>query len=206
MGVIDSAVKKVKDAKQAISDTSAEYSGLSKEYAGKASQMSDKPAAAPAPKAASKTDSGARYGDKSGEKRIDVKDMLKPLGSYKHGTPYVPKTGMYKLHEGEAITPKEKNPMNASDAMAKISGKSQAKPEKKIHKIITHKTDDGKMIHTHIHHHSNHHPDETHVSNNMDEAQDHMAAMGPQMSAQAPPMPEPGAPAGGEAGVSPAGM
>src|ERR1017187_5038563 len=32
-----------------------------------------------------------------------------PLGNYKKGTPYVPKTGNYKLHEGEAVIPKEKN-------------------------------------------------------------------------------------------------
>lgn len=85
--------------------------------------------------------------------------------------------------------------MNASEAMAGITG--SAKPPKKIHKITTHKTDDGKMIHTHMHHHSNHHPDETHVSNDIGEAQDHLAAQAPNMTAQAPPMPEAGAPAAG---------
>jgi len=82
--------------------------------------------------------------------------------------------------------------MNASDAMAGITGK-KATPEKKIHKITTHKTDDGKMIHTHQHHHPEHHPNETHVSNNIGEAQSHMAAQEPNMSAQAPAMPEAGA-------------
>ncbi len=194
MGALDAIVKKVKDVKDDLAATSAEYTGLGKEYAGKASQMSggSKPAPAAAAKPAPKVDTGKRYGSGPGEKRIDVSGMTKPLGSFKTGTPYVPKTGIYKLHEGEAVTPKESNTMNASDAMAKIMGKS-AKPEKKIHRIITHKTDDGKLIHTHQHHHSNHHPDETHVSNDLGEAQDHMAAMEPQMSAQAPPMPEAGA-------------
>jgi hypothetical protein len=31
------------------------------------------------------------------------------LGSYKKGTDYVPKTGLYKLHEGEAVKTKEEN-------------------------------------------------------------------------------------------------
>jgi hypothetical protein len=91
--------------------------------------------------------------------------------------------------------------MDAMTAMAGITGK--AKPAKKIHKITTHKTDDGKMIHTHQHHHPAHHPDETHVSNNIGEAQAHMAAQEPNMAAQAPAMPEAGAPA---AGAPPAGM
>lgn len=125
--------------------------------------------------------------------------------SYKHGTDYVPKTGLALLHKGEKVVPKEKNFMNASDAMAAITGK-QSKPEKKIHKITTHKTDDGKLIHTHMHHHSNHHPDETHVSNNIGEAQDHMKAMEPSMSAQAPAMPEPGSSSVGAPATAPLGM
>lgn len=109
--------------------------------------------------------------------------------SYKFGTNFVPKTGLALLHKGEKVTPaKENSMMNASDAMAGLM--SKAKPEKKIHKITTHKTDDGKLIHTHMHHHANHHPDETHVSNNLGEAQDHMAAQEPNMSAQPPAMPE----------------
>lgn len=162
-------------------------------------------ATAPAPekpKTASvdKINPKAKYGDKPPEKRMDVTDALKPLGTFHKGTPYVPKTGNYRLEKGEAVTSKENN-MNATEAMSGITGK-QSKPEKKIHKITTHKSDDGKLIHTHIHHHPSHHPDETHISNNIGEAQDHMAAMEPQMSAQAPPMPEPGAPAAG----APAGM
>jgi hypothetical protein len=33
---------------------------------------------------------------------------VKPLGSYAKGTPSVPKTGVYKIHEGEAVVPKDK--------------------------------------------------------------------------------------------------
>lgn len=177
-----------------------ETNSLGRELAAKSQmikegQSDSTSAAAPAAKAAPKTDTGKRYGDKSGEKRIDVRDALKPLGSFKHGTDYVPKTGIYKLHEGEGVTPKEENTMNAVDAMAGLA--SKAKPPKKIHKITTHKTDDGKMIHTHQHHHPSHHPDETHVSNNIGEANDHMTAMEPNMSAQPPAMPEAGAPAAG---------
>jgi len=195
MGILDDTLKKVKDTAGAITSTVDEYKGLGKEYQAKANQV--KPAAAaPATPAASKpaaAAAGKRYGDKAGEQRIDVKDMLKPLGSFKEGTSHVPRTGVYTLHEGEAVIPKEQN-MNSKEAMAGITGKG--KPEKKIHKIVTHKTDDGKLIHTHLHHHPSHHPEETHVSNNIDEAQAHMGAMEPQMSAQAPPMPEPGAGAG----------
>lgn len=211
MGILDKAKAVVSNVKTAIDTGNKETEGLGNELRAKSDMMraargeSDAPAApAPAPKPAPKTDSGQRYGDRPGEKRIDVTEAMKPLGSFKTGTPYVPKTGVYKLHEGEAVVPKEKNTMNASDAMAGITGK--AKPPKKIHKITTHKSDDGKMIHTHQHHHPAHHPDETHVSNNMKEATDHMAAMEPNMSAQPPEMPAPGADAGasGGAGASPA--
>lgn len=209
MGILDKAKAAASNVKTAIDTGNKETEGLGNELRAKSDMIraargeSDTPAA-PAPKPAPKTDSGQRYGDRPGEKRIDVTEALKPLGSYKSGTPYVPETGVYKLHEGEAVVPKEKNTMNATDAMAGITGK--AKPPKKIHKITTHKSDDGKMIHTHQHHHPAHHPDETHVSNNMKEATDHMAAMEPNMSAQPPEMPAPGADAGasGGAGASPA--
>lgn len=209
MGVLDKAKTAISNVRSAIDTGNKETEGLGNELRAKSDMIraargeSGTPAA-PTPKPAPKTDSGARYGDRPGEKRLDVTEALKPLGSFKTGTPYVPKTGNYTLHEGEAVVPKEKNTMNASDAMAGITGK--AKPPKKIHKITTHKSDDGKMIHTHQHHHPAHHPDETHVSNNMKEATDHMTAMEPNMSAQPPEMPAPGADteAAGAAGASPA--
>jgi hypothetical protein len=44
----------------------------------------------------------AKYGDRGKEKRIDVTDMVKPLGSFKKGGK-VKKTGIYKLHKGEKV-------------------------------------------------------------------------------------------------------
>lgn len=126
------------------------------------------------------------------------------LDSFKKGTPYVPKTGLYQLHEGEAVISKDKNPMNSADAMAGITGK--AKPPKKLKSITHTKTDDGKTVHTHRHHHPEHHPEETHVSNDDKEMAAHMAEHMPNMTAQPPEMPAPGADAGaaGGAGASPA--
>lgn len=208
MGILDKAKAAVSNVRSEIDTGNKETEGLGNELRAKSDMMraargeSDTPPVAAPAKPAPKTDSGARYGDRPGEKRIDVTEAMKPLGSFKKGTPYVPKTGNYTLHEGERVIPKEKNTMNASDAMAGITGK--AKPPKAIHKITTHKSDDGKLIHTHRHHHTEHHPDETHISNNMKEANDHMTAMEPNMSAQPPEMPAPDAGAAGGAGASPA--
>lgn len=65
----------------------------------------------------------ARYGDKSGEERIDTSNMLRPLGTYKSGTDYVPVTGPYILHEGEKVTPAEENPE------AQVSADGEAHPD-----------------------------------------------------------------------------
>lgn len=204
MGVLDD----IKNVRSTLKSGNDETESIGRELASKAQMIkegqADSTPAAPAAKAAPKTDSGKRYGDKPGEKRIDVKDALKPLGSFKHGTDYVPKTGIYKLHEGEAVKTKDENTMNAATAMEGITGKPKA--PKKIHKIITQKTDDGKMIHTHQHHHAHQHPDETHVSNDLKGAQDHMAAQEPNMSAQPPAMPEAGAPAAGAPPAATPGM
>jgi hypothetical protein len=157
------------------------------------------PPAAPAPK----TDTGARYGDKPGEKRIDTSSYSSPniKGSYEHGTPHVPETGIYKLHKGEAVIPKEKNPMNP---FAKITS-GDKKPRKALKSIHVHATDNGKHIVTHKHHHPEHHPDTTHAMNSADEVGQHVAAAAPSMEPQAPPADEAaqqGAPAMG----APAGM
>lgn len=39
------------------------------------------------------------------------------LDSYATGTPYVPQTGNYKLHQGEAVIPAQQNPANAPGGM-----------------------------------------------------------------------------------------
>jgi len=143
------------------------------------------------------------YTDKNkpkGWKRIpdsDLEKMTKPLGSYKHGTPSVPKTGVYKLHEGEAVIPKEKNPMNAADAMRAIHGGKT--PKKAVKEMHIKATDNGKHIVTHKHHHPEHHPDETHAMGDTDELAQHVADNAPQMAPQAPaadPAMGGGAPAG----------
>src|SRR5437879_4868073 len=82
--------------------------------------------------------------------------------SYKHGTPYVPKTGLAKLHKGERVVPAKDNDMK--DMYSKVHEGDSA-PRKAIKRIVTHKSHDGKYIHTHEHHHPAHHPDETNVSN-----------------------------------------
>jgi hypothetical protein len=161
----------------------------------------------------------AQYGDRGREKRIDVSGMTKTLGSYAKGTDSVPKTGVYKLHKGEAVIPKDKNTMKTDKMKAALSDEDKSKPKKAIKHIETRKTHDGKFVHTHKHHHPEQHPDEEHVSNNMDELKKHMEAhMGgepdgdeaagaapaapAQMTAQAPPMPAaPAAGAGPQPGM-----
>jgi hypothetical protein len=196
MGIADDLIRKVKAG-------STQSDSLGKELATKRDMVAqgrkaldgDPVASAPASvKAPSTYDSGKRYGDRPGEKRIDVREAMRPLGSFKTGTDYVPKTGMYKLHEGEAVKTKEENVMDAKTAMEGITGKSQ-KPPKKIREIHTKQTDDGKYIHTHLHHHPSHHPEETHVSNDLAGMADHMSAQAPNMTSQPPAMPEAGAPA-----------
>jgi hypothetical protein len=96
--------------------------------------------------------------------------MIKPLASFKHGTDYVPKTGVYKLHEGEAVTPKEKN----MDMMALVPGRSEEKPKKEVHEIRTRKAKSGGFIHEHHHTHPEHHKMEEHTSPNMKSAMTHL--------------------------------
>jgi hypothetical protein len=65
--------------------------------------------------------SGAKYGDRPGEERIDTKSMTKPLGSFKKGTNKVKKTGVYKLHKGEAVaTAKQASKVRSMGGMAKM--------------------------------------------------------------------------------------
>lgn len=92
--------------------------------------------------------------------------------------------------------------MKAKEAMAGIVGKK--KPAKKIKEIRTRKTDDGKYVHTHLHHYPEHHADETHVSEDLKGAQAHMAEQEPNMSAQPPEMaPEAEGAAGGAGAGAP---
>lgn len=195
MGIMDD----VKNAIGGIKSTVDEYRNLPREYDSKMKMAIPAPKPAPTPILAPKpVDSGKRYGDRPGEKRLDSEGNEIP--KYHKGVASVPKTGPAILKKGEAVIPAEKNPMNAMSAMEGITG-AKAKPPKKIKSITHTKTDDGKIVHTHKHHHPEHHADETHVSNSMKEAQDHMAEQEPNMSAQPPEMPAP-AP---EGGATPAG-
>lgn len=167
--------EKLKDTIGGITSTADEYKNLGKEYQAKANQDKTGPTT-PAPVTPAKT--ARRYGSDPGEQRIDVSDMLKKLPSqipsYEKGVKRVPKTGLAFIHKDEAVIPKEQN-MNAADAVSAIAGKS-AKPKKEIKHILTRKSHDGKIIHTHVHHHPEHHPDEEHVSMNNADVANHFEA------------------------------
>ena len=125
------------------------------------------------PQQVDKIHPGAKYGDKPPEKRIDVDRFIKPLGSFKDGTDYVPKTGPYQLHEGEKVTSAKDNMDSKVFDMVPGKSASEKKPAKHIKEIRTTRAHDGKLIHTHVHHHPAHHPDETHVSNDMADLHNH---------------------------------
>ena len=121
-----------------------------------------------------KASSSAKYGDRGNEKRIDTRDYTKPLGSFAKGTTKVPKTGNYKLHEGEAVIPAKENPMNKG-GMDAVMGLAKDKAPKKEIKTMEHsKSHNGKHIVVHKHHSPSHHPDETHVMNDLSELHSHM--------------------------------
>lgn len=130
------------------------------------------------------------------------------MPSYAKGTDYVPKTGPAKLHEGEAVLPKDE----AAKHRAMKSGASElggdGKPAKEIAHIVVKKAKgkDGKTvhIHTHVHTHPMHHPDETHMTEGNDGLADHMMEhMGEANPGEAEAdagqsgIPEAGAPQGG---------
>lgn len=146
----------------------------------------------------------APYGSRPGEKLIDTKDMVKPLGSFKKGG-RVPKTGAYILHKDEKVVPAEQ--VKKEDKMATpfdmITGGKKA--PKTIHHHEYHRTHNGKHVVTHKHHDPSH-KDEQHMFEKFSDASDHME--------QNPPQPEPqpaqeapaavGAPAAGGAPTAPA--
>jgi hypothetical protein len=87
---------------------------------------------------ASKPDPAGAYGTRKGEQRIDTSSMTKPLGSYEKGTNHVPKTGIYKLHEGEKVVPANENPDNLNKLdeekpMEKETTDKNHTPEEKAH-------------------------------------------------------------------------
>ena len=135
----------------------------------------------------------------------EMSALGEPLGNYKKGTPYVPKTGNYKLHEGEAVIPKEEN--EVADALGGKAPKNSPKEEKKeskstkkaekptVHHMSIHRVKGGHIVH---HHHQPHEegdgrkPDATHVVGNGPEGegdisnlaqhlQDHMGSPAPEV-------------------------
>jgi hypothetical protein len=154
----------------------------------------------------------ARYGARPGEKRPDAStdEARRPLGSFKKGTSHVPKTGLYKLHEGEAVIPKEKNMDSMKDKMTEALGGEAKKPKKEIKEMVHRKTTNGKHIIVHKHHHPEHHPDEEHAMENMAAVHQHMEdhagspndgegaeSAAPAGAAQMTAAPSPAAPAAG---------
>ncbi len=69
------------------------------------------------------------YGSGAGEKRIDVKDMVKPLGQmHKGGT--VPKTGPYIMKEGEKVlTPEQHGHLSSALSLAQGALSHDEAPE-----------------------------------------------------------------------------
>lgn len=147
--------------------------------------MVDLPKPKPAPSGPSLAEAAAAAkakkvaaSDKDKPKKVYTTDDLK---SYKHGTDYVPKTGPANLHQGEAVLTKEEakdyraaKKENSMKNPYEMITKGDKKPAKEIKHIISHKTHDGKIIHTHVHHHPEHHPNEEHVSTSMDDLHGHM--------------------------------
>jgi hypothetical protein len=133
----------------------------------------DRPVATAQPVMQDRIAPKARYGDRPGEKRIDTKEMSKPLGSFKKGTSHVPKTGVYKLHEGEAVIPKDKNMDSMKDKMMDSLG-GDKKPKKEIKEMVHSKSHNGHHIVVHKHHRPEHHPDETHTLEDMAALHQHM--------------------------------
>jgi hypothetical protein len=215
----------VKRTAKRISDTyksgMAETASLPGEIGAKSQQMRDAdialhPEKAAAPKAAPSAPSpqdkvnAAPYGSRPGEKVIDTKDMVKPLGSFKRGTRSVPKTGIYKLEEGEAVVPEKSNPDSHKKTGEKdmagtpydmITGGKKDAP-KVIHHHEYHKTHNGKHVVTHKHHDPSH-KDEQHMFEKFSDAADHMEQNPPQPEPTPAASPDAAAGAGPAAGAAP---
>ena len=111
-GVMDKLKGAVSNVAKNISTGNKETEGLGNELAAK-QQMIDsaktpsgggaEPAKPVGTPAKWEHVNAPKYGDRPGEKKIDTTDMTKPLGSFAKGTDSVPKTGVYKIHEGEAV-------------------------------------------------------------------------------------------------------
>lgn len=173
MGVLDKLVDAAQKSSP-VAPTSGEAAGIKakkdnvNEYMKAVGDPKPEAPAAPAPQSnADKLHPTSKFGDRPGEKRLDVEHM-----SFKKGTTSVPKTGMALVHEGEAVVPEEENPMSQKTwADAVKSGK---KPKKELaHMVVTpHKNGSHTVMHHHTH--PDHHPAEPHGVTNMQDLHDHM--------------------------------
>ena len=122
-----------------------------------------------------KINTTARYGDRGREQRIDTSKMTPALGSFAKGTSHVPKTGIYKLHEGEAVIPKEKNPMHhmMEHLKSELGTPADKVPAKKLKHIVTRKAGEG-HVHEHHYTHPDHHAPTEHATHGTDGMINHM--------------------------------
>jgi hypothetical protein len=141
MGVLDKVVDAAsKMGSKVATAPSSEAAGIKaksdnvRDYMNATAKEPDAPKADPVTSEKDKLHPTSKYGDNAGEKRIDVSDMTKPLvQSFKKGTVHVPKTGLAKVHKGEAVIPAKENPLSDMYAGVKSMGKdktdnSSAKP------------------------------------------------------------------------------
>ena len=84
-------------------------------------------------------------------------------GSLKKGTPYVPETGLFKLHKGERVIPKDEN--------AKLFDSVPGRTSKKEIKNIAIKKAHGGFLINHEHHN---HPDEEHAVSSLADLHKHI--------------------------------
>lgn len=132
----------------------------------------------PAPPTSDKMHPKAKYGDQPGEKRMDVKDMVKPLGvMHKGGT--IPETGAYVMKKGEHVMTPEKHDMmkNAMSLAATALSNEEdkpAEPKKQVKEMRIRKGASGGNIIEHHHMMPHLHPMEEHTAKDMAELHDHM--------------------------------
>lgn len=117
------------------------------------------------PSPVDKTGTQGPYGSGPGEKRIDVKDMVRPLGQM-HSGGTVPKDGAYNMKAGEKVlTPEQHGQLHNAMSLAQSALSHEAPPEppkpaKMGHTFSARKLDD-KTFHVRKGHTSpGDHPDE----------------------------------------------
>ncbi len=155
--------------------------------------------ARPVASAADRVNTAAHYGDRGGEQRIDVSDMVKDLPSHHSGTPYVDHTGPAMLEKGEAVIRKEDNPMHKMNLAAELGTPADKIPSKKLKHIVTRKAGKG---HIHEHHYTapEHHKATEHATQGNAAMVQHM------MDNMAHPEPDADDAAAGAAPAAPAGQ